>query len=230
MSWQGIPFPLGNDIVNYALNVNKLPVIAVQTSSGVAWETIVGAMIAAAIPAAIAWWSIKRNIETLETDRQKQQDSFDADRNAQLDIASKNLNAQVLSSNRQQWINTLREAIADYLGAVHALRRSRTIARWCWDSSKENGTEFYIEHLEAALRLMDDSKTIDTLAYKIKLLVNPQEPEAAEITHILDEIPKHTGDFDNKPNIEELVKLSNELTVKAQSYLKKEWVRVKLMQ
>ncbi|WP_447879272.1 hypothetical protein [Serratia fonticola] len=230
MSWQGIPFPIGNDIINYALNVNKLPVIAVQTSSGVAWETIVGAMIAAAIPAAIAWWSIKRNIETLETDRQKQQESFDADRDAQLDIASKNLNAQVLSSNRQQWINTLREAIADYLGAVHALRRSRTIARWCWDSSKKNGTEFHIEHHEAVKRLMDDSKTVDTLAYKIKLLVNPLEPDADGIIRILNEVPKHTGDFKKKANRDELLRLSDELTKSAQSYLKKEWSRVKNMQ
>lgn len=234
MTWQGIPFLYDPNTISYGLSVSKIPEIAVHTSSGFAWETIIasvlGAIIASAIPATIAWWSINKNIKTLEEDRQKQQISFDADRNAQLDIASKNLNAQVLSNNRQQWINNLRDSISDYLGSVSALRRSRVIARWCWDSAQKDNRDFHIDHRDAVLAMTDDNETMDRLAYKIKLLVNPVEPVAIEIINVLNEMPQYTGDFQNKPDKLKIKELSDKLILHSQIYLKAEWERVKLMQ
>lgn len=136
MAWQGIPFPLSESVLSATiLNVEKIPKVVID--SGFGWDSVIGSFIAGLIPAFIAWYSIKKNLSALEKDRENQQKSFDKDRNAQLDIAAKNLNAQVLSGNRQQWINSLRDTTAEYLGAVHQLRKSRTIARHCAHVSKK---------------------------------------------------------------------------------------------
>jgi len=227
MAWPGVPHPfLSGDYLDYGfLNVTKIPTIVVD--SGFAWDSVLGAFIAGLIPAYIAWYTIKKNISAMKEDRLHQQESFDKDRNAQLEIATKNIKAQVISANRQQWINNLRESTADYLSAVHSLRKSRTIARHCVALSKKDGTDFLMVHRDAINSMTSDARIVENLKYKIMLLVNPAEPEAIEITRILQEISSNTGSFQKKPNKQKLYALSKDLIAITQVYLKNEWVRVK---
>lgn len=227
MAWPGVPHPfLSGSYLDYSfLNVTKLPTIVVD--SGFAWDSVFGAFIAGLIPAYIAWYTIKKNISAMKEDRVHQQDSFDKDRNAQLEIATKNIKAQVLSANRQQWINNLRDSTAEYLSAIHSLRKSRTIARHCVALSKKDGTDFLTVHREAINSMTNDARVVENLKYKILLLINPTEPEAIEINRILQEISFNTGSFEEKPNKQKLYDLSKELIAITQIYLKNEWVRVK---
>lgn len=227
MAWPGIPHPFfSGSYQDYGfLSLTRIPKIVVD--SGFAWDSVLGAFIAGLIPAYIAWYTIKKNISAMKEDRVHQQDSFDKDRNAQLEIATKNIKAQVISANRQQWINNLRESTAEYLSAVHSLRKSRTIARHCLALSKKDGTDFLIVHRDAINGMTNDARIVENLKYKILLLVNPTEPEAIEINRILQEISSNTGSFKEKPNKIKLYALSKELITITQIYLKKEWVRVK---
>ncbi|QBX86420.1 hypothetical protein [Enterobacter roggenkampii] len=227
MAWSGVPHPFPSvHYLDYGfLNVTKIPTIFVDT--GFAWDSVLGAFIAGLIPAYIAWYTIKKNISAMKEDRVHQQDSFDKDRNAQLEIATKNIKAQVISANRQQWINNLRESTAEYISAVHSLRKSRTIARHCLALSKKDGSDFLIVHRDAINSMTDDSRVVENLKYKILLLVNPAEPEAIEINRILQEISANTGSFRERPNKKKLYELSKELVAITQVYLKKEWIRVK---
>ena len=227
MAWLGVPHPFfpGSYPEYGFLNVTKIPTIVVD--SGFAWDSVLGAFIAGLIPAYIAWYTIKKNIAAMKEDRVHQQDSFDKDRNAQLEIATKNIKAQVLSANRQQWINNLRESTAEYLSAVHSLRKSRTIARHCVALSKKDGTDFFIAHRDAINAMTNDARIVENLKYKILLLVNPTEPEAIAINRILQEMASNTGSFQEKPNKQKLYELSKELIAITQIYLKKEWERVK---
>ncbi|MBT1814097.1 hypothetical protein KKZ88_16445 [Enterobacter roggenkampii] len=227
MAWSGVPHPFSSvHYLDYGfLNVTKIPTIVVDT--GFAWDSVLGAFIAGLIPAYIAWYTIKKNISAMKEDRVHQQDSFDKDRNAQLEIATKNIKAQVISANRQQWINNLRESTAEYISAVHSLRKSRTIARHCLALSKKDGSDFLTVHRDAINSMTNDSRVVENLKYKILLLVNPAEPEAIEINRILQEISANTGSFRERPNKKKLYELSKELVAITQVYLKKEWIRVK---
>lgn len=227
MAWPGIPHPFfSSNYQDYGfLSLTRIPKIVVD--SGFAWDSVLGAFIAGLIPAYIAWYTIKKNISAMKEDRAHQQDSFDKDRNAQLEIATKNIKAQVISANRQQWINNLRESTADYLSAVHSLRKSRTIARHCVALSKKDGTDFLLVHRDAINGMTNDARVVENLKYKILLLINPAEPEAIEINRILQEISFNTGSFKEKPNKIKLYALSKELIAITQIYLKNEWVRVK---
>ena len=87
MAWQGIPFPLNGSL---GLLIEKIPHLNVTTNSGFGWDTITasvaGAIIASAIPAAIAWWSIKNNNRTMREDRDKQFRDFEESRKTQITI------------------------------------------------------------------------------------------------------------------------------------------------
>lgn len=227
MAWSGIPHPFTSiDYLDYGfLSVTNIPKIVVD--SGFAWDSVLGAFIAGLIPAYIAWYTIKKNIAAMKEDRVHQQESFDKDRDSQLEIATKNIKAQVISANRQQWINNLRESTAEYLSAVHSLRKSRTIARHCLSLSKKDGSDFLIAHRDAINAMTNDARIVENLKYKILLLVNPAEPEAIEINRILQEVSENTGSFDKSPNKTRLYELSKDLVAITQVYLKNEWVRVK---
>lgn len=233
MVWHGIPFPFyGGESGVVDLLVKSVPKINVLSESGFAWDSLaasaLGALIAAAIPGFIAWWSINKNIQTLKDDRIAQQKSFDDDRAAQLDMATKNLNAQVLSTNRQEWINTLREASAEFLSSVNSLRRTRTVARYCANKAKkEEGKDFFIDYQDAIKSMTDDSKKVDLLKFKIQLLLNPLEPESVEINKLMVDMINYTGTLKTRPDKEKIRDFSILFVEKMQVVVKREWVRVK---
>lgn len=226
MAWLGIPFPLPTEILNSTiLSIGKIPKIIVD--SGFGWDNLAGSLIAGVIPAFIAWYSIRKNLKELERDRLLQQASFDRDRDAQLNIASKNLNAQVLSVNRQQWINSLRDTTANYMSAVNALRKSRTMARYCLQLAKKNDHDFFIQYGGQISAMTEDAREVDNLSFKIRLLLNPAEEEAIKITSLLKDITFNTGAFERRPDKNAIASLGDELVEVTQKYIKKEWDKVK---
>lgn len=255
MTWQGIPYPLSNILESSYLTVSKIPTVVVDT--GFAWENVLGSLIAGAIPAYIAWYTIKKNIKALEVDRLRQQETFDKDRAAQLDIASKNLNAQVLSNNRQQWINALRELMAEYLSLTSELLGSQhqfIISKVFYERMEEKHKKSYREgpafkpsanvqeqYKEASRALKDSIKILSEnrvkeklLVSKIKMMLNPNESWYDEVVSLFADVTICYNSLSNNEDsyfksIQEMYGYSDELLGVAQKILKYEWERVKLI-
>lgn len=252
MTWQGIPYPLSNVLESSYLTVSKIPTVIVDT--GFAWDSVLGAFIAGLIPAYIAWYTIKKNISAMKEDRAHQQDSFDKDRAAQLDIATKNLNAQVLSNNRQQWINNLRDLISEYMALTAELlpvQHDFIVNKKYFDDISDLQRESYVtgrnvppsveEKFNDARNLLSNSINRlnsnrvkeELLASKIKLMMNPNEQWYNDLTMMFSDVVicynslKDIKDFSSR--LEEMSGISERILKTSQKILKYEWERVKLM-
>lgn len=232
MAWQGTPFDFHVNAVNETLlNVGKLPTVLVD--SGFGWDTLLGSVVAGAIPAFIAWYTIKKNISALENDRLRQQETFDRDRNAQLDIAAKNLNAQVLSANRQQWINSLRANLSKFISlSASAIQNKITWYIHIENIPIRNGTE--TQGREFLNNFFNEKHQMVGLATEIQLMLNPREDDSKRIIECLDKIISLMDDEDIvlfhldvggvKEKYEDYTK---NLIAVSQKCLKSEWDRVK---
>jgi hypothetical protein len=129
----------------------------------------------------------------------------------QLSIARKQIRASVLSTNRQQWINALRDAIADcqtkaQIAVTEALLASAS-------GADDKG------HYEAL-------KTMYFLVKKMALFLNPYEEDHVQLLSLLKELESFCVHGD--PNDEVRHKeLQHSITLTAQKILKREWERVK---
>jgi P pilus assembly chaperone PapD len=123
-------------------------------------------------------------------------------------VARRQIRASVVSNNRQQWIDNLRDTIADFL-AKQLMVRSL--------SRQAHADESSIPRIEDVLRLVN----------KIELLVNPMEQDHAELVQLVCELgdamnqeKEKNKSFDVDPHVKRIVALS-------QAILKREWERVK---
>lgn len=128
-----------------------------------------------------------------------------------LKIASQTLNAQVLSKNRQDWINELRELIAQFLCAVTDFRSE-------WANQMNNGSHFNENDLVVSLKTK-----MNYTAYKIELMLNPEEEDTKSVIALLNSINSDlmaSSASKLKESIDELKKV-------VKTKLKHEWNRVK---
>ena len=129
MAWQGIPFPLNGSI---GLLIEKIPHLDVTTKSGFGWDTIAasvaGAIIASAIPAGIAWWSIRNNNRTMREDRERQFHDFEESRKTQITIADEGrkafLHRFAVAGAAIRYRDTHRSEVEDIVALDIALRRN----------------------------------------------------------------------------------------------------------
>ena len=130
-------------------------------------------------------------------------------------IARQQFRATVLSANRQQWINTLRDCIADF-------QTKAKIAVVEADLAEHDETSFAANeknHDEAM-------KTMRFLANKVALLLNPNEADHSELISLLKRLEDHciNGDPSDRKTEGEL---QDSITSTGQRILKREWERVK---
>ncbi|CNI25323.1 hypothetical protein [Yersinia intermedia] len=241
MEWRGIPFPetVERIVTNTSLVIDKIPKVYIDTGDNT-WSvtatmiaTILGSLIAGSIPAAIAWRTIKKSQESVEKDRAAQQISLDKDREAQLLIATRSFNAQVLSTNRQEWINRLRDIMSLYISNVEAylnVKRLLTLEskakRW------GNGTQAQIEaYFQETLKL---KQSIVTSSINIKLMLNSTEWTSKLILSAMGKIEYKIDNYiweelkcDGGQENSEYIRVNKQLIVATQRCLKNEWKRVK---
>lgn len=137
--------------------------------------------------------SISSQIETIKSQR---------------DITEIKVKTEILSGNRQQWINTLRDEISEYLASLHSLQAEILLKG---EYSKENaGLVFRKTFLHRA---------------KIHLLINPKEEDHEKLTSLVDDVVVHlTGDQSKLAEYEKaIIDLSQQI-------LKREWERVKIIE
>ncbi|MCI1676615.1 MAG: hypothetical protein LKK36_06150 [Ewingella americana] len=212
MTWQGIPYPFTTEQVSSSTHfaLDYLPKIFLDTGDNT-WSvaatmiaTILGSLIAGTIPAVIAWKTIKKNQEIIESDRRVQQISFDKDRDAQLLISERNFNAQVISANRQAWINELRAVISEFVANSEnmvELSLKSSVAYKAYNDCKENikGRDFsetsnnqliafFNDYMDINKELRNLQNRWGLLMHKASLMLNPQEEISEKIISRMNKI------------------------------------------
>ncbi len=132
-------------------------------------------------------------------------------------ITKKQLNASVNSKNRQEWINTLRDEITEYLFVYLKID-----GMWFDNSfARQNNTE--VPHSP-----QDFTKPLDELRkheIKISLLINPKEDDHKNLVKLLQDA--YLNFKDKSKSHKEIEK---EILLLSQIILKKEWERVKSLE
>jgi len=118
-------------------------------------------------------------------------------------VADLHARANVLSKNRQDWINALRIEIAGFMTSVSVVLPLLF--------SQKDSIEMYKLLSQMQLHL---SRT--------RLLINPKESDHAVLVEKMNEMAQRVLSFDNK-----ISDLNDELVRLAQTLLKREWERVK---
>jgi hypothetical protein len=120
-------------------------------------------------------------------------------------VSRRQIRASVVSSNRQQWINNLRDTIADFLAKIIMVRTLN--ARSHPDIST-------LPRLEEAMRLGN----------KIELLLNPKDADHAELAGLIGQLADPSTETDRDLDINGL---NRRVVQVSQAILKREWDRVK---
>ncbi len=226
MAWQGVPFMFTQEQLNETVRIalSSIPKIVIDsppdyTNVGI---TAGVSILAGLIPALIAVWTFKRNAENtkierekqqhflreersnhqdfLKIDREKQQISFEEDRKTQITIAKNNFDMQVLSGNRQGWINTLRDLVAEYTVEAAGLINStfnyklEVIHQEHFHNQMKNNdsnakTPGFSEKYREVCNNVNATKLIrnqhhdkeSLLSAKILMMINPKEDEYQKI-------------------------------------------------
>jgi hypothetical protein len=121
-----------------------------------------------------------------------------------LSVAKRQIRAQTISGNRQAWINSLRDDLAEFLSLVFSLRL------------KGIPSERFLE-LAQRLRLVQS---------RIKLRLNPSEQDHVSLIALVERavvLAIRANDTDASA----AAKASDEIVDLSQSVLKREWERVK---
>lgn len=134
-----------------------------------------------------------------------------------LAVARKQFSASVLSANRQKWVESFRDLLAELVSQIVAVVFVKKGHHESWDMD-----------VEAASTNPDVLKRIERLAllfWKIRLLLNPnKQPHqelCAAIEAVLEKLKKHeVNQTEIRASVEQITQL-------AQTILSQEWERVK---
>ena len=127
----------------------------------------------------------------------------------QLLIAERNIRSAVHSRNRQEWINTLRSKIAEFISLTVTLRIQYGVKPEPKENIFESGRELFL------------------LGTQIELMLNPAETDHAELSGFLDKVSKGLTELDNPQSEIAMLDAVGDMLPLAQRILKREWQRVK---
>lgn len=125
-------------------------------------------------------------------------------------IAKRQIIASTVTTSRQQWINALRDAIADFsakASMIYSLAKNRY------------ANEQSIQRIEELVQLN----------YKIELLINPNEADHAKLSQLVNGIASSLklAKVEDSSLDTSLDQKQSELVSLSQKILKREWERVK---
>ncbi len=125
-------------------------------------------------------------------------------------VGRQQFQANVISANRQVWINTLRDTISEYQSCVSVLSIHM---------AKQN-----IEEVIHSTEFRERVARVEFLRSKIRLLINPNEADHLKLVEIIS-VPITGCQTDEDLN--KMITAREELPIIAQKILKREWERVK---
>ncbi len=132
-------------------------------------------------------------------------------------VAKRQFNATVLSANRQKWIETLRDMLAELISLLVAalIVKSRWKERWDKGRGPLNGEPALLEKLERIVLTQS----------KIRLLINPTEADHQRLYKAIETSFKR---LQSEESVESETEADIEIiTELGQTILKREWQRVK---
>ena len=134
----------------------------------------------------------------------------------QLVIARHQINANLISANRQKWIEALRDLVAELIalfnvGAYVKLATHRKAADMIPDNA----------------RLLEKIERILLVKNKIRLLTNPVERDHRELLEAIDATFAHLWQESEHDVVAQVNAGIEQISKHAQAILKREWVRVK---
>jgi hypothetical protein len=134
-----------------------------------------------------------------------------------LTVARRQFNANVLSANRQKWIEALRDLLAELVSLLVAALVMRSKWKEKWDHGRGPTA--------ADPEMLAKLERIVLVQWKIRLLINPTEPDHQELHRTIDLAFKRIQ-LEDSPDSETEGDIEN-ITRLAQAILKREWQRVK---
>jgi hypothetical protein len=134
-----------------------------------------------------------------------------------LTVARRQFNATVLSANRQKWIETLRDMLAE----LTALLVAALVIKQNWKNKWDKGRGA----INADPALLEKLERIVLAQSKIRLLLNPTEADHQRLSQAIEAAferlrSEQSVESESQADIETITAL-------AQSILKREWQRVK---
>ena len=121
-------------------------------------------------------------------------------------IAERTIKSQVISANRQQWINTLRDTISEFVSLV-----------WMFSAA-----------LVTTEKPFPEFQRLTQVRTKISLLLNPTEEDHKQLEDLLSKSIQQIAEEVKKGKVGEgFFDLRDQITVISQKILKREWERVK---
>jgi hypothetical protein len=134
-----------------------------------------------------------------------------------LAVAKRNFNATVLSANRQKWIESLRDTLAELVSLLVSALVLK--AKWKTGWNRGQGPVHSDPHM------LDKLERIVGAHSRVRLLLNPTESDHQRLCECIEVAFKRlrseqSFDSESEADIESITRL-------AQSILKREWQRVK---
>jgi hypothetical protein len=132
-------------------------------------------------------------------------------------VARLQFNANVLSTNRQKWIEALRDMLAELISLLVAV----VVYKSSWKDRWDQRLNTIAENPELLLKL----ERIVLVQWKIRLLLNPTDAEHQELVRLIQVAFKRVqspeaSDAETEADIESITRLG-------QTILKRTWQRVK---
>jgi len=132
-------------------------------------------------------------------------------------VAKRQFNATVLSANRQRWIESIRDMLAELISLIVAV----VVVKSSWKGKWNKG----MAAIAADPALLQKLERLVLVQWKIRLLLNPIELDHQELYQTIDTTlnrlqAEDSQDAEMQADIENITRLS-------QAILKREWQRVK---
>lgn len=134
-----------------------------------------------------------------------------------LAVGRRQFAATVLSTNRQRWIDTLRESLADLVAQLATVSAIKATWHEKWDKG--------MGPIAADPSRIEKLQRLVLVQFRIRLLLNPTEPDHQELYRAIEQAivrlrEERPVDEETAADVETISKLG-------QAILKREWQRVK---
>jgi len=209
--------------VRTELAVTSIP--EVKVDSPFDWTAAVG-FAASVLAFVVTAYIVKKSTQQ---QMQSYQDSVDAQKNIadeQRQLVKKQAEAEILTKSRQEWINSLRDTIAEFIAAILKISDLHSFKHGAGPANNTLPTDDAIKNnLEWCLRLHEAKSVACVLRNKIHLLANPNEPAFVELLALIDDVYEKADNEEMGLHV-----YSPEIIKSAQKILKAEWDRVKKLE
>jgi hypothetical protein len=136
MAWLGIPFQLSSSEIFYnaRLALDKIPkVIFENADKSMISDAIIAAFIGGALPAIVAFFALRHNSKSLKDQL-----------NQQSDLANTTLKAQIVTANRKDWVNDLRNTTSSFLASLQGVINTTNFIYY--ENSRQNVDADKVHH------------------------------------------------------------------------------------